>query len=102
MLLRPATLAVLTALTLGAPLAASADNAPAPQIATRAVSSSELTSDHATPAAPEVAPKSDSSLYAQREAQHQDASKFKGGSVVVVGVSGGALLVILILILVLV
>jgi len=44
----------------------------------------------------------DASRYASREAQNKQVENYKGGSVVVVGVSGGAVLVLLILLILLV
>jgi hypothetical protein len=47
------------------------------------------------------APAADSHNYAQREAQDQKAADFQGGDLLVVGISGGALIVLLFLLLVL-
>lgn len=44
---------------------------------------------------------SDSTSYAQREKQDKKAADFQGGDVLVVGISGGAILVLLLLLLIL-
>jgi hypothetical protein len=44
----------------------------------------------------------DSKSYAEREQQDKQAGEFQGGDVVVIGVSGGALIVLLFLLLILV
>ena len=51
--------------------------------------------------APQQASQSDSTSYAQREKQDQKAANFQGGDVLVVGISGGAILVLLLLLLIL-
>ena len=88
MLLR--NLALATTLAVGAPAVAYA--APEAPAAVQTVSVN-------------VAPKastSDATSYAQREKQDQKAADFQGGDLVVVGISGGAILVLLILLLILV
>ena len=85
MLLR--NLALATTLAVGAPAVAFAADAPA---VVQTVN---------------VAPKastSDATSYAQREKQDQKTADFQGGDLVVVGISGGAILVLLILLLILV
>lgn len=47
------------------------------------------------------APAADSHNYAQREKQDQKAADFQGGDLLVIGISGGALIVLLFLLLVL-
>ena len=44
---------------------------------------------------------SDATNYAEREKQDQKAANFQGGDVLVVGISGGAILVLLLLLLIL-
>ncbi len=82
MLLRPTSLAVAAALALGAPAAMAA-----PETAPTALVQK-------TPAqAPQAATTDDAASYAQRD--QQDAKKvgnYQGGSVVVSGISGGALI----------
>jgi len=88
MLLR--NLALATTLAVGAPAVAFAAEAPAVVQTAQTV---------------KVAPKastSDATSYAQREKQDQKAADFQGGDLVVVGISGGAILVLLILLLILV
>ncbi|HEX5057815.1 MAG TPA: hypothetical protein VFV99_00585 [Kofleriaceae bacterium] len=88
MLLR--NLALATTLAVGAPaVALAAPDAPA---AVQTVS---------VKAAPKAST-SDATSYAQREKQDQKAADFQGGDLVVVGISGGAILVLLILLLILV
>ena len=51
---------------------------------------------------PQQAPKADShNNYAQREAQDKKAADFQGGDLLIVGVSGGAIIVLLFLLLIL-
>jgi hypothetical protein len=50
--------------------------------------------------APQASP-SDAKGYADREKQDQKAADFQGGDVLVVGISGGAILVLLLLLLIL-
>lgn len=92
---RPACLGLLIALALGAPAVASA--APTHETATQV---SEA--PRATPAAtiPAPAPAQDASRYAQREKQDKQVAGYEGGSVVVIGVSGTALLVALLILLI--
>jgi hypothetical protein len=87
-MIRPATLGLLAALTLSAPIVASA--APARQVAAQVVSA---------PSAPVNATTSDTTTYAQRETQESQVLSYEGGNVVVVGISGGALVVLLLLLL---
>ena len=90
MLLR--NLALATTLAIGAPAVAFA----APSDAPAAVQTVSVK------AAPKAASTSDATSYAQREKQDQKAADFQGGDLVVVGISGGAILVLLILLLILV
>ena len=48
-----------------------------------------------------VSSSTDSAGYAEREKQDQKAQDFKGGDAVVIGISGGAILVLLLLLLIL-
>ena len=86
MLLR--NLAIASTLALGAPAVAAAADAPA-------VVQVEKTQT----AAPKAA--ADSHNYAQREAQDQKTADFQGGDLLIVGVSGGAIIVLLFLLLIL-
>jgi len=86
MLLR--NLALATTLAVGAPAAAFA----APQ-APAAVETVKVQAP--TPSA------ADASSYAEREQQDHKAASFQGGDVLVVGISGGAILVLLLLLLIL-
>jgi hypothetical protein len=86
MLLR--NLALATTLAVGVPAAAFA----APEVPA-AVESHRRSAPQASEA--------DASGYAQREQQDQKAAEFQGGDVVVVGISGGAILVLLVLLLIL-
>lgn len=102
-MIRNASLALITALTLGAPAAAFADTA-APSTAPVA-SQVETVPAHAVVATPStqtapLANSDDAQRYSQRDAQHQ-ADKFTGGSVVIIGASGGAILVVLLILLIL-
>lgn len=88
MSLRPAHLALISALALGAPAVAAAG--PDAPVAVQTVT------------APSKAPvQDDANNYAQREAQDKSVASYEGGSVVVIGISGGALLVLLFLLLIL-
>jgi hypothetical protein len=63
------------------------------------------TVEHVQVTAPTTAPtanRADSARYASREKQDTQAQSYEGGSVVVVGISGGAVLVLLILLILLV
>ena len=81
-MLRPTSLAIAAALALGAP-AALANPAPTP------------IAEHQ--AAPRPASKPEASRYAQRERHDQPkVANYEGGSVFVVGISGTALLVLLV------
>ena len=85
MLLR--NLAIATTLAIGAPAVAAAADAPA-----------VVQVEKAQTAAPKAA---DSHNYAQREAQDQKAADFQGGDLLIVGISGGAIIVLLFLLLIL-
>lgn len=87
MLLRTASLAVATTLALGAPAAVAAPVAPV------AAETVKVQAPISNPA--------DASGYAEREKQDQKTADFQGGDMVVIGVSGGAILVLLLLLLVL-
>ncbi len=80
MLLRPATLALAAALAC-APTLVAAD--PAPTAIVEKVQA-PVTADH-----------QESTHYAQREQQDPKVADYQGGSVFVIGISGTALLVIL-------
>ena len=85
---RPTALAVAAALALGTPAALAA-------------TPDQTVEVHKT-RAPVAAPSTDAQGYAQRE--QKDAThvaNYQGGSTVVIGISGGALLVILIVLLIL-
>lgn len=86
MLLR--NLALATTLAVGAPAAAFA--APQAPVAVETVKVQAPTPSSA-----------DASSYAEREKQSEKAADFQGGDVLVVGVSGGAILVLLFLLLIL-
>lgn len=86
MLLR--NLALATTLAVGAPAAAFA--APSAPVAV------ETTNVKAPQAS-----STDASGYAEREKQDEKAADFQGGDVLVVGISGGAILVLLLLVLIL-
>jgi hypothetical protein len=88
MLLRPTVLAIALALGVCAP-AALADSSP---VAAEVQPST---------AAPTPATHQDSSSYAQREQHDKQVQNYRGGSVLVIGISGGALIVIIILLLLL-
>lgn len=85
---RLASLGLLTALTLGAPAIAAA--APERPVAAQVI---------AAPTAPAPAAAGDAQSYAQREQHDKKVAGYEGGSVVVVGISGGALLVALLILL---
>ena len=80
MLLRPASLALAAALAC-APAVVSADPAPTPIV--------EKTD------APVAADRQETTHYAQREQQDPKVADYQGGSIFVIGISGTALLVIL-------
>lgn len=89
MLLR--TLALATTLAVAAaPAVAFADTG------ARAPVAAETVKTHAPKASA-----SDATNYAQREKQDGKAANFQGGDVLVVGISGGAILVLLLLLLIL-
>jgi len=85
MLLR--NLALVSTLALGAPAVAYA--APEAPAAVEVVKTQ-------TPA-----PQADTHNYAQRETQNKKAADFQGGDLLIVGVSGGAIIVLLFLLLIL-
>jgi hypothetical protein len=89
MSLRPIHLALISALALAAPAVASA--APEAPIAVQHVSAPARTPAPAT---------TDAKDYAQRESQDKQVANYEGGSFVVIGISGGALLVLLFLLLI--
>ena len=90
MLLGPTSLALAACLALAAPVAmASPDTTP---IATERVA--------ATPSAPAQSAQ-DSSRYAEREHHDTKVANYTGGSIVVIGVSTGTVILVLILILLL-
>jgi hypothetical protein len=90
MLLRSTALAVAAALALGTPAAMAA---PEP---TQTVEVQKTT-------APVVASTDDAAGYAQREKTDvKKVGDYQGGSTIVIGISGGALIVILIVILILI
>jgi hypothetical protein len=85
---RLATLGLISALAVSAPAFASA----APQ---RPVAAQLAT----TPGAPIQAAPADASGYAQREQQDKQVANYEGGSTIVIGISGGALVVLLLILL---
>ncbi len=87
-MIRPASLGLLLALAFVAPGAAFAG--PERDVATRAV---------AAPGAPVPAAATDVSSYAQREQHDTQVASYEGGSVVMVGFSGGALVALLLILL---
>lgn len=89
MLLRTASLALATTLALGGTAAVAAPEAPA-------------IAHTVNVKAPAPAPHDDVSSYADREQQDPKTADFQGGEVMVVGVTGGALILILVLLLILV
>ena len=80
MLLRPASLALAAALAC-APTLASADPAPTPIVE--------------KVQAPVAADRHETTQYAQRQQQDPKVADYQGGSIFVIGISGTALLVIL-------
>jgi len=80
-------LVLASALALGTAPAVAMANAKAPIV--------EVQKDQAPK------PAEDTSDYAQREAQDKKVQNYQGGSTVVIGISGGALLVLLFLLLIL-
>lgn len=86
MLLRPTTLAIAAALAFGAP--ALADSIPTPVADVQHAPSTPVPANH-----------DDSSSYAQREHHDPQVAHYRGGALFVLGISGGALLVILIVLL---
>jgi hypothetical protein len=87
-MIRPVSLGLLAALALAAPGVASA--APERDLATQVV---------AAPGAPVPAAASDVSSYAHREQHDKQVASYEGGSVIVVGFSGGALVALLLILL---
>lgn len=94
---RPVTLGLLSALALavGAPAVVSAAPA-AHDVAAQVVTTPALASAAAAPA---PAATSDASRYAVREQKDGKVADYQGGSVIVIGASGTALLVLLLVIL---
>lgn len=90
MSLRPGSLALISALALGA----------APAVATAAPAAPAVVHVVKAPVSAPV-PATDASAYAAREAQDKKVANYEGGSVVVIGISGGALVVLLLLLLIL-
>jgi len=91
-MLRPASLALASALALGVPsVALAAPSAPSAPVAAHV----EKTT------APAPAAQSDAASYARRESQDQKVAGYQGGSTVVIAMSGGAFVVLLILLLLL-
>ena len=84
-MVRPATLALVSALALAAPSAAFA--APERPVAAHVQE------------APAPAARSEAVDYAQRESKDSKVAEYQGGSRVVIGISGGALVVLLIVLL---
>ena len=80
-------LALVTTLAVGAPTIALAADPP-------------TAAETVKVQAPKPAP-AESTNYAQREQQDQKAAQFQGGDVLVIGISGGAILVLLFLLLIL-
>ncbi len=97
MLLRPTSLALAAVLALGAPAALAAP------VSDRTPDRTVELDRSPKPAAPLVASQADTAGYAQREQRdaHQVANYQGGSTVVVLGVSGGTLLVILLVLLIL-
>lgn len=87
---RLTSLGLLTALALGAPTIASA-------VPERPVAAQVALAPAPTPAAAR-----DSARYAEREQQDKRVASYQGGSVIVIGVSGGAVLVALLVLLLLI
>lgn len=88
MLLRISSLAIASSLALAAPTAyAAAADAPV------AVQTANVKAPQSSQA--------DGNGYAEREKQDQKAADFQGGDAVVIGISGGAILVLLLLLLIL-
>jgi hypothetical protein len=88
MLLRISSLAIASSLALAAPTAyAAAADTP---VAVQTANIQAPVSSH-----------SDGAGYAEREQHDQKAADFQGGDAVVIGVSGGAILVLLLLLLIL-
>src|SRR5688572_4601540 len=87
-MIRTATLGLLTALALATPTVALA--APQQPVATQVA---------AAPAAPAKAAAAETSSYAEREQQDKQVADYEGGSVVVVGISSGTLIVLLLVLL---
>src|SRR5689334_8185021 len=94
---RTASLALLAGLMCAAPAAALAAPAPTPAHAERTRAASPA---HATPV-PVPAAREDAARYADREARSGRVADYQGGSFVIV-ISGGALLVALLIALILI
>jgi hypothetical protein len=91
---RPATLGLLIALSFGLALGAPAVASAAPE---RPVDAQLIPAARVPAPAPAAA--GDSSRYAQREQNAPKTANYEGGSMVVIGVSGGALVVALVVLL---
>jgi len=87
---RHPSLTLATALALGAPAAYAAPETPA------VVQTAKV----AGTTAPQQS-KTDANNYAEREKQDTNTADFQGGDMVVIGISGGAILVLLLLLLIL-
>jgi hypothetical protein len=87
-MIRPAIRGLLTVLALSTPAVVSA--APAQPVPTQVVPA---------PVTPRTATAADASGYAQREQKDKQVAKYEGGSFVVIGLSGGALVVLLLVLL---
>ena len=84
---RTLAFSLLAALTLAAPAAATAE--PARPIATQVTSAPS----------PAKATTADASRYAEREKKEPQVANYEGGQVVVIGISGAALVVLLLILL---
>lgn len=94
MTIKPSSMALIAALALATPTIAAA--APTADVAAEHVQ--VTAADQTAPAAQVKADKTDAQSYAQREKQDKNDS-FVGGNVVVIGVSGTALLLFLLILL---
>ena len=90
-MIRTTILGLLTALALDASVAA----APAPQQPVPA----HIAAPPAAPKSPTTATAADASAYARRERKDPRVANYEGGSFVVIGISGSALVVLLLLLL---
>ena len=89
MLVRTTSFALMTALALGAPAAIAAPD------------TKPVAAQVETTTAPKAAAQSDAADYQQREAKDAKVADYKGGSTVVIAMSGGAFVVLLFLLLLL-